>query len=248
MPGAPPENGAPGLCPPATDMCDDFSQPRLKAADLEKLAKERLAELQGQGEELHPVVSRSRKLASHFWGSSWMRHLARCESGGLCLAPGRSLLRHGCVLDLKLAPGLICAKVSAEEIYDVRLEIAPLDGERTAALADSCRGHIGSLVSLLEGKLDSAVLERLCDADSGLLPEPADWRMGCTCPDWAEPCPHAAAAVYAAGVMIDADPALLFSLRAVDPALLLQGNLAEPAAFDADALASTFGIDIDTTL
>lgn len=225
-------------------MCDEET-PRLRAADLEALAKRRLAELQEDGEDLQPVVATTRKLAEHFWGSAWMKHLARCEAGGLCLAPGRSLLRHGCVLDLRLAPGLITARVSAQELYEVRLQIKPLDEERTTALAESCRGHIDSLVSLMAGKVDAAVLERLCDPDFGLLPEPADWRMGCTCPDWAEPCPHAAAAIYAAGVMIDRDPALLFTLRAVDPAALIQGEFARPAAFDPASLSATFGIDID---
>ena len=227
-------------------MCDDDEQRRLRAADLEALAKKRLAELQSDGEELQPVVATTRKLAEHFWGSAWMKHLARCEAGGLCLAPGRTLLRHGCVLDLRLAPGLVTARVSAQELYEVRLQLKPLDAERTTALAQSCRGHIDSLVSLMEGKVDAAVLERLCDPDSGLLPEPADWHMGCTCPDWAEPCPHAAAAIYAAGVMIDQDPALLFTLRAVDPAALIQGEFARPASFDPASLAATFGIDIDT--
>ena len=59
-------------------MCDE--EPRLRAADLERLAAERLKELQDRGETLHPVVNRSRKLAAHFWGSAWMKHLARCES------------------------------------------------------------------------------------------------------------------------------------------------------------------------
>ena len=127
----------------------------------------------------------------------------------------------------------------------MRLQLKPLDAERTTALAQSCRGHIDSLVSLMEGRVDAAVLERLCDPDSGLLPEPADWRMGCTCPDWAEPCPHAAAAIYAAGVLIDRDPALLFTLRAVDPAALIHGEFARPAAFDPASLSATFGIDID---
>ena len=74
-------------------MCDD-SSPRLKAADLQKLAQQRLARLQAEGEELHPVVNTTRKLAANFWGSAWMKQLAHCESGGMCLAPGRTLLRQ----------------------------------------------------------------------------------------------------------------------------------------------------------
>lgn len=216
-------------------------------AQLGKLAAERLAQLREEGEELHPVVNSTRKLASHFWGSAWMRHLAQCESGGLCLAPGRSLLRHGCVLDLRIAPGQIKALVSADELYDVQLDIKAFDEEAMEELRSVCSGRIASLVSLLEGKVDAAVLEHLCDPEIGLLPNPSDWRMRCSCPDWSEPCPHAAAAIYAAGCLIDADPSLLFTLRSVNPADLMSAPSAPAAAsdFDAATLGATFGIDLD---
>lgn len=227
-------------------MCDEFS-PRLSVKALAELAAERLSALRAEGEELSPVRNPSRKLACNFWGSAWMRHLAKCESGGLCLAPGRSLLRHGCVLDLRIAPGLITALVSADALYDVQLRISPLEDERLAILQNACAGKIDSLVSLLEGKLDASVISCLCDPDSGLLPDPADWHMHCSCPDWCEPCPHAAAAIYAAGCLIDAQPSLLFTLRCVDPASLLPHSLSPAATtdFDFSSLGSTFGIDLD---
>ena len=224
-------------------MCDDF-QPRLKAADLKKLAAMRLAELQAEGQELHPVVNSSRKLATHFWGSAWMKQLALCESGGMCLAPGRTLLRHGCVLDMRISRGCITALVSADELYEVELHLTPLEGEQLESLTLSCGNHINSLLSLLEGKVDTSVLEQLCHPENGILPTPQDWKMHCTCPDWAEPCPHAAAAIYAAGCLIDADPKLLFTLRSIEPDALLAPT-AQSIEIDTNKLASMFGIDID---
>ena len=224
-------------------MCDDF-QPRLKAADLKKLAAMRLAELQAEGLELHPVVNSSRKLAAHFWGSAWMKQLALCESGGMCLAPGRTLLRHGCVLDVRITRGCITALVSADELYEVELHISPLEGEQLEALSLSCGNHINSLLALLEGKVDSDVLAQLCHPENGLLPNPEDWHMSCSCPDWAEPCPHAAAAIYAAGCLIDADPKLLFTLRSIEPETLLTEPV-QPVELDTEKLSSLFGIDID---
>lgn len=226
-------------------MCDDFT-PRLSVKALGKLAVERLAELQAAGEELHPVANNTRKLAVNFWGSAWMRHLARCEAGGLCLAPGRSLLRHGCVLDLRIVPGLISAKVSAEELYELQLRVAPLEEDALEALRAVCYGRIDSQVALLEGKVDASVLEVLCAEEGGLLPEPTDWHMLCTCPDWAEPCPHAAAAIYATGCLIDADPLLLFTLRSLSPDALMSRPAQPPSShFDTAALGATFGIDLD---
>lgn len=227
-------------------MCDDFPI-RLKAADLQKLATTRLAELQAAGEKIHPVCNTSRKLAQHFWGSAWMKHLALCESGGLCLAPGRTLLRHGCVLDLRISHCRISALVSADELYTVDLQLTPLDEERMESLAAACGNHIDSLLSLLEGKLDTAVLQQLCHPDTGLLPTPQDWRMRCSCPDWADPCPHAAAAIYAAGCLIDTAPELLFTLRGIEPATLLRSPVPAPE-LDTSRLSSLFGIDIDNAL
>ena len=224
-------------------MCDDF-QPRLKAADLKQQAAERLAKLQAEGLELHPVVNSSRKLSAHFWGSAWMKQLALCESGGMCLAPGRTLLRHGCVLDVRITRGCITALVSADELYEVELHISPLEGEQLEALSRSCGNHINSLLSLLEGKVDAGVLEQLCHPEDGLLPTPQDWRMRCSCPDWAEPCPHAAAAIYAAGCLIDADPGLLFTLRGIEPASLL-ASPEQTVELDSDQLSTLFGIDLD---
>lgn len=226
-------------------MCDDFP-PRLKAADLQKLAQQRLAELQAGGEELHPVINTTRKLASHFWGSAWMKQLAHCESGGMCLAPGRTLLRHGCVLDLRITPGCITALISAEKLYEVDLHINPLEREQLETLSQVCSNHINSLLALLEGNTNPDVLQQLCHPDHGLLPTPQDWRMRCTCPDWAEPCPHAAAAIYAVGCLIDTDPHLLFTLRGIEPASLLHHS--DTTEIDTKRLSCLFGIDIDNAL
>ena len=90
------------------------------------------------------------------------------------------------------------------------------------------------------------LLHTLCDPENGLLPAPGNWHMSCTCPDWAEPCPHAAAAIYAAGVLIDRDPSLLFVLRALDPSALIAPPAADTGAtLDPDDLGKTFGIDIE---
>lgn len=226
-------------------MCGFDEQPRLRAADLERLADARREQLLAAGESLNPVVSRSRKLATRFWGSAWMRHLAVCESGGLCLAPGRTLLRHGCVLDIRVAPGLVSAKVSAEELYEIELRLAPPDEERVEALATLCAGKIDSLLSLLEGRVDEVLLQQLCDPDNGLLPDARDWHISCSCPDWSDPCPHAAAAMYALGVLLDSQPELLFTLRSIDSASLLRKPEHTSDAFDAASLSATFGIDLE---
>ena len=220
----------------------------LRAADLARLASERAAQLRAEGGEISPVVCSTRKLAENFWGSAWMRHLALCEEGGLALAPGRTLLRHSCVLDLHIAPGSIRALISAQDLYEVQLSLSPLSEEQAEALRAACADNVGSLVALLEGKANTDLLHTLCNPETGLLPDPLDWKMSCSCPDWSTPCPHAAAAIYAAGVLIDRDPSPLFTLRALDPSLLTAPpttSAADLSPLDPASLEKTFGIDIE---
>lgn len=230
-------------------MCCGDDIPRLKTTELARLARERLAALRAEGITPHPVSGnpKQKNLARKFWGKAWMRHLALCESGGLCLAPGRTLLRHGCVLDLYIGQGAIEALVSAQELYEVSLRVRPLDDEALEVLRAACQGRVASHVALLEGRLDTPLLECLCDPVRGLLPAPSDWQMRCSCPDWAEPCPHAAAAIYGAGLLIDADPSLLFTLRSLQPHELMRPVScgASPTKQDAEKLSSLFGIALD---
>lgn len=226
-------------------MCGFEEQSRLKAADLERLAQQHREQLVAAGVELHPVVSSSRKLATSFWGSAWMRRLSVCETGGLCLAPGRTLLRHGCVLDVRVAPGRAEALVSADKLYEVELRLSPPEEEQVEHLATLCAGKIDTLLSLLEGRVDEALLQQLCDPENGLLPDARDWHISCSCPDWSEPCPHAAAVMYALGVLLDSQPELLFTLRSIDPSALLRKPEAPGGVFEASALGVMFGIELD---
>lgn len=76
----------------------------LKREDLRKRAEEKAAKLAAEGMELCPVTVSGRTLAKRFWGKEWMKSLSACEVYGMRLAPGRTYLRYGCVLDLKRFP------------------------------------------------------------------------------------------------------------------------------------------------
>ncbi len=224
---------------------DETEQRPLRAKELAELAAARLAELRAEGHhDLVPVHNSTRKLATQPWGAAWMRQLAYCEQEGMELAAGRSLLRHGCVLDVKIEEGHIRGLVSGVHLYELDLGVTLVDEEQLQQLQNQCRGRLDSYVALLEGKLDDAVMGVLCDPEIGLLPQSSDWRFSCTCPDWGSPCAHAAALVYAAGCLIDSDSTLLFMLRGVRPEQLLETENTT-SHFDSDALARTFGIDLD---
>ncbi len=231
-------------------VCMDDEMP-MKRADLRKRAEKMAAELKAKGEELHPVTACSRNLAKNFWGKAWMKSLAACESYGMRLSPGRTYLRYGCVLDIQVRSGRIDALVMGEHLYEVCIQVTPPDETVLEQLRTQCAGRIGSWIDLLKGNLSPELLAILCEPESGLFPLPEDWRFSCSCPDWADLCKHAAAALYAFGVMLDEQPELLFTLRGIEASVLIpdlpdiaaegDGTLSQ----DVHSLSDVFGIQLD---
>lgn len=234
------------------NTCDDDEKPA-NTAQLKAWASEMQSHLKTEGNDLHPVLASGRSLARHFWGKQWMRHLALSETYGMRLTPGRTYLRCGCVLDLRIGEGTIDGIVAGERPYEVSIRIRPLEAEEIDSLRQTCAGKLGSWVDLLQGEIGPELLEILCNPDSGLLPDPGDWHMSCTCPDWADLCKHAAAALYATGVLLDESPELLFKLRGIHPEYLLPAkedieSSSPPGSgngLEGKNLSSLFGIDLE---
>jgi len=80
-----------------------------------------------------------------------------------------------------------------------------------------CRaaGAIDSVIELLQGRLSSSVMERICHEKTGLFPAPTEIAFTCSCPDWAGMCKHVAATLYGIGARLDEKPELMFTLRQV---------------------------------
>lgn len=221
----------------------------MNTADLRRRAEEEAQRLADEGYVLHPVSPVGKNMASHFWGKAWMKHLAFSETYGMRLAPGRKLVRAGGVVDLQVERGVITALVSAEALYTVSIGIRPLDEEEKECLRDRCVGHVASWVDLLEGRLGEELLGLLCDPEQGIFPNVSDWRMSCPCEDYADPCCHEAAALYAVGVLLDESPELLFTLRGVDAGCFIPDARGVGGDGGADGLkgrdlSSLFGIDL----
>src|SRR5947209_6630041 len=100
--------------------------------------------------------------------------------------------------------------------------IAPVKPSRWKAICRDCAGTIDSLVELLQGRLAKGVMDRVCREGDGLFPAPAEIKLACSCPDWADMCKHVAAVLYGVGARLDEKPALLFELRGVGENQLLE--------------------------
>ncbi len=231
--------------------------PYVSVAEKRRRAEKEAAKLAKKtGCALNPISIEGRKIASTFWGKAWCDNLESYSDYAYRLPRGRSYVRNGCVIDLKISECAIDALVSGTELYKVAIRIQPVRREIWNDLKEECAGQIGSLIDLLQGKLSGSVMEIMTRKGQGLFPAPSEIKLKCSCPDSATMCKHVAAVLYGVGARLDEHPELLFILREADQRELITqaaGSIAaapESGAESAevlatDDLASVFGIDLD---
>ena len=227
-------------------------KPYVPVAQRRAQAAKEVARRTQKGQAVSPVKIEGKAIASTFWGKAWCMNLEGYSDFANRLPRGRTYVRNGLVVDLKIAKGKITALVSGSELYEIAIDIAALPKKQWQALKEQCAGKIGTLVELLQGKLSKAVMETVTDREQGLFPKPKEIEMQCSCPDYAEMCKHIAATMYGVGNRLDSSPELLFTLRCVDhpelieqaiPAAPLEGKSSDPA-IATDDLGAIFGIEI----
>jgi len=197
-----------------------------------------------------PVALTGSRIANTFWGKSWCENLERYSDYANRLPRGRTYVRSGCVIDLKIGSGIVNALVSGSSVYRVQVNVSSIPKLRWKAVCHDCAGAIDSLVELLEGRFTKSTMERLCQEKTGMFPLPSEIRFNCSCPDSARMCKHVAAVLYGIGARLDEKPELLFTLRNVDQQDLITkagSSLTKPKTskvLEVDNLSELFGIEI----
>ncbi|MDD2403951.1 MAG: SWIM zinc finger family protein [Victivallaceae bacterium] len=232
----------------------DFGYPQYIPVAQRKLdAQKKIKSLNAKGEELSPVVIEGRAIAKTFWGKAWCDNIESYHDYENRLPRGRSYVRSGAVIDLKITKGKITALVMGSELYKINITIQELAKDKWAKIKRDCTGKISSLINLINGKLSPEIIELLCRQKVGIFPEPKEIKMTCNCPDWADLCKHLAAVLYGVGARLDKQPELFFLLRNVDQNELLSADIAEtlvdnnaPDALVSSELDNIFGIELDS--
>lgn len=229
--------------------------PYVSVAERRKKAEKETAKAKKSGISLSPIEPYRGAIAKTFWGKAWCDNLEAYSDYANRMPRGRTYVRNGSVIDLKIAQGEIQAQVIGSSLYRVSVRVSAVATAPWQAISKDCAGSIDSLVELLQGKLSTAVMQRICAPRTGLFPAPKEIQLSCSCPDSASMCKHIAAVLYGVGARLDQQPELLFALRGVDAKDLvtLAGTglpksttgVAAEKVLDDEMLADVFGLEMD---
>ncbi len=230
-------------------------KPYVPVAQRRKTALKEATKILQSGVKLSPIQPYRGAIAKTFWGKAWCDNLEAYSDYANRLPRGRTYVRNGSVIDLQITEGQVHAKVMGSSLYQVTVKITPVPEKHWQAIGKDCSGSIDSLVELLQGKLSTAVMQRICQPKAGLFPSPKEIALDCSCPDWAGMCKHVAAVLYGVGARLDQSPELLFSLRKVDAKdLVSQAGIGLPKQkltlssaeiLDDAILGDVFGLEMD---
>ena len=163
-------------------------------------------------------MARPTEFGVTWWGRAWLSALEHAGSGYDSRLPrGRTYARKGAVLDLEVMPGHISARVvgTTGELYRVDIAVRRLAPDEWDQVADAVASRAAHLAALLDGELHPGIVDDAEAVEVRILPTATDLRPDCSCPDWAEPCKHAAAVCYIVAAELDRDPFALFLARGV---------------------------------
>lgn len=161
-------------------------------------------------------MATGRGFGKTWWGQAWLDALEGIAGGATGrLGRGRTYARQNRAADLRIEPGLVTASVqgSRAEPYETHLVVRPFREDEWDAVIDAIAARAAHAAALLDGELDPGVVDDASAVEVDLLPRPRDLSTSCSCPDFAEPCKHAAALCYLVADALDADPFVLLLLR-----------------------------------
>jgi len=151
-----------------------------------------------------------------WWGRTWIEALQqRARLDANRIPRGRNYARTGAVGPLHVGPGEVRAAVQGSRVqpYAVHLRVREFTGAEWDRAIAAIAARAAHAAALLDGELAPGIVDDLERARVSLLPSAGELGTSCTCPDWANPCKHAAAVCYLVTDCMDADPFTILVLR-----------------------------------
>lgn len=153
-----------------------------------------------------------------WWGEQWLQALNNIDYSNR-LPRGATYARKGAVSSIKISENHIKAKVQGSRAtpYKVDIILPPFFEPELSQFIEEIIAHPLIISKLFNRELDPELLS--IAEQNGLRVFPKQWtdfKMQCSCPDWAVPCKHLAAVIYKTCAEIDNNPFIAFSLHKLD--------------------------------
>lgn len=199
----------------------------VSVAKKKEMAKKQIETLKKKNPNISPVVIEGTSIANTWWGKAWNKNLESYADYSNRIGRGRSYVRNGAVIDLKIETGIVKALVQGSERkpYTIEIKIGVLSNENWEQLIQVCNHKIDNLEELILGKFPKELEEIFTLKGKGLFPTTKDIKFNCSCYDSASMCKHIAATLYAVGARFDQDPTLFFKLRNIEFEVLLKKTI-----------------------
>jgi uncharacterized Zn finger protein len=154
-------------------------------------------------------------IAQTWWSDRFIAVLEDMGMGSR-LQRGRTYARKGQVMSLDVDAGSVTAMVqgSRPRPYRVRIGIAAFGKGEWARVERSLADNAWYAAKLLAGEMPEDIETAFADAGLSLFPATAaELSLDCSCPDFAVPCKHLAAAFYLLAESFDEDPFTILAWR-----------------------------------
>lgn len=153
-----------------------------------------------------------------WWGEQWLNSLSNIDYENR-LERGSRYARNGSIKTIKINNNQIHAKVtgSRPKPYSVDVILPPFFDPELGTFIKLLSQKPTIISKLLNRELDPQVLTIAEEMGLKVFPKQwTDFKMQCSCPDWAVPCKHLAAVIYKVSAEIDNNPFLVFDLHNVN--------------------------------
>src|SRR5664280_2623707 len=137
-------------------------RPYVPVAERRRKALQKAEKMKKKGQVISPVENVGRNIAATFWGKAWCDNLEAYSDYANRMPRGRTYVRNGSVIHLEISEGQVQAKVMGSSLYQVSVKVTEVPQSQWHAIGKDCSGSIDSLVELLQGKLSTAVMQRIC--------------------------------------------------------------------------------------
>ncbi|MFI0357042.1 SWIM zinc finger family protein [Actinomadura sp. 9N407] len=194
--------------------------------------------------EADGIKARTRRgsIGAEWWSRRFIDVVESFADSGR-LQRGRSYARKGQVIDLRVGPYEVTARVqgSVAEPYEVAVGIDAISEAGWRRAEEELASRAVFQARLLAGEMPPEIEWVFAELGIALFPGSADdLHIMCSCPDWGEVCKHAAAVLYLLAEEFDEDPFLILAWNGRTKEQLLAALRRRPGSgpIDADPLAA----------